>query len=236
MDPDNANRLYLGAQRLYRYNNNFNTLVSIKDSITPISSPITITSIDVRNFGQRIWVGYSNGIIEFTENGGTSWSGDLNNLNMPNRFVTDIAIKPGNSNLFKEAIITMAGYIGNNIWLHREVLGNSTWTDISLPFPIQVNSVTYNPANHNWIYVGTDLGIFASEDKGQTWSITPIHGTTGNEYGNEGPVYTEVTDLFWSGDGAANGPYRLWATTFGRGIMEKQFCTRQDLCRQVCSK
>ncbi|MCA9729567.1 MAG: hypothetical protein KC729_17905, partial [Candidatus Eisenbacteria bacterium] len=70
---------------------------------------------------------------------------------------------------------------------------------------LQVNTISYHPTNPNWIYIGTDLGIFASEDFGAHWNVTPRYA------GNDGPAYVEVSDLFWYGD-------NLVAATYGRGM------------------
>jgi hypothetical protein len=71
---------------------------------------------------------------------------------------------------------------------------------------VQVNTICYHPDNTDWIYVGTDLGVLASEDKGLTWNLYPGFGE------NDGPVNVEVDDLFWQGD------EYLIAATHGRGM------------------
>jgi hypothetical protein len=74
------------------------------------------------------------------------------------------------------------------------------------PLPVgPVNTVSFHPQNPEWIYVGTDVGVFATEDGGLNWSRT-----TGYP-GSEGPVNTAVMDLFWAGE-------FLYAATFGRGM------------------
>ncbi|MGH8553933.1 MAG: hypothetical protein ACRERS_11620, partial [Methylococcales bacterium] len=57
-----------------------------------------------------------------------------------------------------------------------------------------------NPANNNFLYVGTEVGIFASEDAGATWQLP-----------QGGPALVSVDELFlYQGD--------LLAATHGRGI------------------
>jgi hypothetical protein len=72
---------------------------------------------------------------------------------------------------------------------------------------LQVNTIRVHPNNQDWIYIGTDLGVFASEDKGASWSVTPRYSSVGHE----GPVNTEVSELFWQGQ-------FLIAATHGRGM------------------
>jgi hypothetical protein len=56
------------------------------------------------------------------------------------------------------------------------------------------------------VYIGTDLGVFASYDKGLNWGIDMLY----NE--NEGPCNVEVDELFWQGTDY------LIAATHGRGM------------------
>ena len=71
---------------------------------------------------------------------------------------------------------------------------------------MQVNTIRFHPANSNWVYVGTDLGVYASEDRGLTWKRTPRAGT------HDGPANVEVDELFWQGSDY------LIAATHGRGM------------------
>jgi hypothetical protein len=72
--------------------------------------------------------------------------------------------------------------------------------------------VKVHPLSNNWIYIGTDLGVLASEDKGVNWSVDPRYSTQNNEM----PANAEVAELFWQGD------YYLIAATHGRGMYRAQ--------------
>ena len=95
-----------------------------------------------------------------------------------------------------------------HVW--RTTDGGSNWElrvgsgEHMLP-PVQVNSVRFNPYHSRWVYVGTDLGVYASEDKGLTWSRAPLYGE------HEGPVNTETAEVFWQAE-------HLIAATHGRGM------------------
>ncbi|MEM7343285.1 MAG: CBM35 domain-containing protein, partial [Chloroflexota bacterium] len=87
--------------------------------------------------------------------------------------------------------------------LMRSTDGGDTWIDISGRLPnVPVHSITMHPQDSNWLYAGTDIGLFASEDGGITWAVA-----------NEGPASVAVTDMFWLGT-------TLCVVTFGRGIFQ----------------
>jgi len=87
---------------------------------------------------------------------------------------------------------------------------------------MQVNTVTTHPSNANWLYVGTDVGIFSSEDGGENWSVTPLLQSNDQIYNNDSPFYVEVQELFWDFENV-NGVYHLCAATFGRGMLRSDY-------------
>jgi hypothetical protein len=204
MDPNDPDTLYAGGPSLWRTTDGAANWGAVK---SPVGDE-PVSGIDVA-FGDSntIWVTYSGGTVYRTNDGGSNWSRVDNNgpTPLPDRFVTDIAINPFNAN---EAIVTLGGYEADSVWFASD--NGATWEqrtgtgDHTLP-EIQVNTVRYHPSNSNWVYIGTDLGIYASEDKGLTWSRTPRFGD------HEGPVNTEIFELFWQGD-------YLVAATHGRGM------------------
>ena len=107
------------------------------------------------------------------------------------------------------AVLTFGGYISNQVWYTSD--GGGSWAVRSgaganaLP-AIQVNTIRFHPFVLGWVYIGTDLGIFASEDFGLTWSVLPVYAS------NEGPANVEVDELFWQGTDY------LLAATHGRGM------------------
>jgi hypothetical protein len=173
---------------------------------TPLCSAIEISP----TAGHMVaWVGYNYGQIWKTEDSSSNWT-EVEGLggNLPDRHITDIEISPHDPHT---VIVTMGGYYTDRIWLTRD--NGASWDLINgtgehtLP-AIQRNCVTFHPSNPDWIYVGTDLGMFASEDLGQTWSVTSRYGN------NEGPVFTEIADFIWHSGNT------LVAVTHGRGMYQ----------------
>lgn len=210
MDPNNPAVLVAGGASIWRTTDHAANWSSIR---APLSNPPTAfcSAIDIsRTVPNRIWVGYSDGTVSRTTTGVTTWTNVDNNGSTPppNSFVTDIAINPNNAS---EVFVTFGGYMTGQVWFTDDDGQNwenrSGTGDSALP-PVQVNTVRYHPADTNWVYVGTDLGVFASEDEGMIWSRTPRYGSVGHE----GPANMEVSELFWQG-----GEY-LIAATHGRGM------------------
>lgn len=211
MDKNNPDVLYMGATQLWRNDNlgDEDDWTSIKPAITSNSR---IFSFDVSNSSPAtIYIGHNDGTLMFTTNTGGMWSTDNNNTG--NRgAITDVAIHPQDSD---QVMFTIAGYSQNNIWFRGST--SQSWQNRSLPFDMAVNTVTWHPENQDWVYIGTDMGVFASEDRGQNWSVLPLFDN------NEGPTFTEVRELFWQGNSSPNNAYHLVAATHGRGMWRTTF-------------
>ncbi len=209
MDPNNPTILVAGGKRIWRTINSGDDWYRIRDSI-PSREKCSAVDIAAGN-SNIIWVGYNNGTVSYSTNAGASWM-DVD-AELPNRYITDIAINPVNSS---EVIVTTGYYSYENVWMTTNSGGS--WTRIIGTYPfslpaIQVNTVRYNPQNENWIYIGTDLGVFASEDKGLHWNVVPLYAA------NEGPANVAVDELFWQGS------EYLIAATHGRGMFRARILT-----------
>src|SRR5205085_9655395 len=127
-----------------------------------------------------VWVGHNNGDVFKSVNGtaaSPTWTQvDTNGIGLPNRSCKRIAIDPANNN---RVYVTFSGYQADNVW--RTDNGGSSWTKIvgpgspgqanTLPrAPVQV--IVLHPTLPGWIYIGTDVGVFASTDYGANWSST----------------------------------------------------------------
>lgn len=207
MNPDDSQELVVGTLSVWQTTNggsSWSQLTGVLPDSTKISA-INYAPSD----GDEIWAGFSGGRILFSADGGTNWI-VRDPVYLPNRYVTDIAIHPTDPD---EVWVVFGGYHDEQVW--RSMNGGLSWEDrtgsglTELP-EIHVNTITLHPDQPDWIYVGTDLGLFASEDGGQSWNVTPEFA------GHDGPANVEITDLFWY------DPGMLVAATYGRGMFVSQ--------------
>lgn len=208
LDPNNSDRLFVGGVSLWRTND-------VKAPLTATTGPAWyaikspaadyISAIAVaQGNSDVIWVGHNNGDVYMTANGtavSPTWSRvDMGAPNLPNRYVTRITIDKNDHN---KVYVTFAGFSADNVWKTAD--SGATWSDTTgsgvtgLP-NLPVRSLVIHPGNSNWLYIGTELGIFASEDGGATWGLP-----------HDGPTNTPVDELFWMGT-------KLVAATYGRGL------------------
>ena len=97
---------------------------------------------------------------------------------------------------------TYAGFGGAHVWVSHD--GGATWTarDGNLP-DLPVHSIAVDPTDRDRLFLGTDLGVFVSLDRGATWAVE-----------NTG-FANAVTEAVFIAPGAS-GP-AVYAFTHGRG-------------------
>jgi hypothetical protein len=201
LDPNDPNRLLAGGLSLWV---TLNPKASIPSAVTwsAIKSPIPgnsyISAIAVQpGNSDAIWVGHNSGAVYRTANGTSAtptWTPA--GAGLPARMVTSLAaINAGT------AYATFGGFASDNVW--RTTNGGASWNNIHRALPAApVYSLVVGPVNPSWLYVGTEVGIFDSENGGVTWSA------------QDGPLDACVQELSWIGYAT------LLAATHGRGLWE----------------
>jgi hypothetical protein len=206
LDPNEPNRILAGGESLWRTNDaktpntptNGPRWSSIKPPANGMISAVAITPGN----SDRIWVGYETGEIWRTNNGtaaALTWSqvnGQGSNPIVANRFCHQIFVSPHDPDT---VLVVFGGFTTGNAW--RTDDGGSHWVNIGGTLPaVPVRAITIHPVRADWFYIGSEVGMFASEDRGVTWSAT-----------NEGPANVSIDDLFWMQNS-------LVCVTHGRGL------------------
>lgn len=201
LDPNNNQRLLGGGARLWRTDNvkvaGQPTWTSIKPSVGSFISAIAVAPSN----SNVIYVGHNNGNVYRTTNGtaaSPTWS--LIDTGLPNRFVARFAVNPTNPNA---VYVSFGGFSADNVYYSTN--GGSTWSNRSgsggnaLP-TAPVRGLAMHPTKPAWIYAGTEVGVFASENGGISWKAP-----------HDGPSNTSVDELIWMNTD-------LVAVTHGRGL------------------
>ena len=98
-----------------------------------------------------------------TRNGGSSWT-DVTGA-LPDRYPSDIAVDPNDD---RKVYVTFMGFGTSHVF--KSANGGDSWTDIGGGLPdIPTSAIAVDPDHPEVIYVGTDLGIFLSDDAGASW-------------------------------------------------------------------
>lgn len=207
LDPNTNTRMLAGGRSLWRSNNVKNTTPTWA-AIKPAGDD-NISAIAVAKGNSSIvWVAQNNGKIFKTTNGlvtNPTWTTIDDNASanpLPNRYVTRLVIDPANPSIVYAAL---GGFSTDNLW--RTTDGGLTWTDITgsgatgLP-DAPIRGVARHPTKAGWLYVGTEIGIFASTDDGATWSTS-----------NDGPANVSVDEVVFMSNSTT-----LLAATHGRGL------------------
>lgn len=207
LDPNNAARMLAGGRRLWRTNNvraGTPTWTSIRPAGNDRISAIAVATGN----SDIIWVGLNNGEVWKTTNGtaaSPTWTAidDNGAANpFPNRYITRILVDRSNANV---VYVALGGFSPDSLW--KTTNGGTTWVDVTgsgvtgLP-DAPIRGITRHPGTGNWLYAGTEVGLFESRDGGATWST--------NAYGPANVSVDEVTFM--------HNSTTLLVATHGRGI------------------
>ncbi|HEX9794498.1 MAG TPA: hypothetical protein VGC54_10995, partial [Planctomycetota bacterium] len=180
LSPHNPRIVYLGLNRLFRSMDRGADIQPISPDLTT-NDPATrgdipyqtITTIaeSYQEFGQ-LWVGTDDGRLHVTRDSGATWTEVVAGLE-PHTWISRVEAshtKPGT------AYVAQNGkrYEDFRPLLWRTEDYGATWQDLSAGIPSgPINVVREDPKNHDLLYVGTDLGVYVSTDRGASWAALP---------------------------------------------------------------
>ena len=117
-----------------------------------------------------LYVGTDDGRLHITKDGGENWT-ELSGEWPENKWVSRVV-----ASKFDEgtAYLTLNGKRDNDfqIYVYRTVDFGETWQDISDGIPGgPANVILEDPFSKQILYVGTDMGVYASTDGGESWNV-----------------------------------------------------------------
>ena len=163
----NGNVMYAGRSKIYRSTNGGNNWNVTNNNNVLDGNFALAMDISYQSAG-KVFVATApssanRGHIFRTTNGGTDWIDVTGNL--PDRFPADIAFDPSDDSI---VYLTFYGFGTGHVF--KTTNSGDSWSDITGTLPdVPTVSVIVDPNNTNHVYVGNDLGVFASTDAGSTW-------------------------------------------------------------------
>jgi len=201
LDRNDSTRLWTGGTQLWRSAQRGSNWTPAS---APVNGQVTSIAIGLQHAG-RVLAGTTNGDIVRND---AAWDATPETTWSPahprNGFVSSVIFDPDNDDIAYATYALFGG--GAHVW--KSIDGGATWNSIdgagdgALP-DIPTHSLAIDPTLPSRLYLGTDLGIFVTNDGGATW-------TTENT--GFAPVITEHV-LIAQGE---RGP-AIYAFTHGRG-------------------
>jgi photosystem II stability/assembly factor-like uncharacterized protein len=193
MDPVTSKTLYFGTHRLYKTTNEGTLWSPISADLTKGSGYTTTIAVS-KSDPLTIYVGSSDGLVNVTRDGGTTFTPSTAGL--PNRYVTRIAVDPSDPT---HALLTVSGFATGHVFETSNA--GATWRDISAGLiDAPANAIAFVPGIG--IMVGTDVGVFQASSPGASWVGGPA-----------GIPNVIVQDVIF-----VPGANLLLAGTYGRGM------------------
>ena len=167
MAPSDPDIIYAGAQRLWRSDNLGDLWIPTSEDPVDGENPILTIAIDPGN-PYLVYVatasptGASAGVFK-SANGGVSWE-SMNGL--PDRVAMDISIHPEDP---ERVYVVFSGF--GSAHLYRSEDGGDSWQPLGEAYlpDVPANTLAIDPLYPDHMYLGNDLGVFASTDGGATW-------------------------------------------------------------------
>jgi photosystem II stability/assembly factor-like uncharacterized protein len=173
MSPHNNQILFAGCERLYKTTNRGNSWSAISPDLTGDYGGNlvygTITTIDQSPVNAAVlWAGTDDSRVWVTTNGGTNWTNVAGTL--PDRWCTRVT-----ADVFDPATayVTFSGYKEDELLPHifKTTDYGANWNDISGNLgDIPINDVLPDPLYTSRLYIGTDFGMYYTNDDGATWA------------------------------------------------------------------
>jgi len=214
LDPVKTTRLWIGGTRIWRSDERG---ANWRAASTPLNGQVSAFAVAPGD-SNFVVAATSHGFIYISHsaasaNATTEWQATVPREG----WVSSLAFDPTNASTI---YATYAGFGGKHVW--RSIDAGASWSALdtdALP-DIPIHSIAIEPSRPDRIYLGTDLGVFVSTDRGAHWSVANA---------NLPAVVTEWVTIAQGARGPA-----IYAFTHGRGAWRAELSppTRRRSVRQ----
>jgi photosystem II stability/assembly factor-like uncharacterized protein len=186
VSPHHPDIVYLGSQKLHRSMNSGRNYTDISTDLTRNIPNGDVPHSTIKDLSESplqfglIYAGCDDGNVKMTPDGGYQWI-DIPTP-QPKKWVSRIVASKWDK---ATVYCAQSGYREDDFsaYLWKSTDLGKTWTSIVGNLPAEtINVIREDPDNKNILYVGTDLGVYASLDGGKTWEslhggimTTPVH-------------------------------------------------------------
>jgi hypothetical protein len=199
--PGNDNQVYIGYRNIY-YNNSSGTGAW---SFINTGFASAIESLEFAPSNNTILYATDGAAVRRFNLSGAVWSNITITGTLPALSnITELAVDPTDAN---HVVLSVGGYSATQkvYETFNANVGAPTWTPIVRNLPnVPINCIVMNNDAVNSIYVGTDIGVFVTNDNRVNWIMY-----------NNGLPTIRVYDLEIN---TALATDRIYAATFGRGV------------------
>ena len=203
LDPNQPGRLLVGANSLWVPEDarvptpTWHPIKAPSTGVTASGGGNWISAIAVQPGDSNVvWIGHNNGELYVSIDAlsvSPTWRAVTG---LPARFVSRIVFDPANAN---RVYVAFGGFTAGNLYVTDN--GGTSWTGVGAALPAApILALAIGRHNSQFLYAGTEVGLFATEDGGQSWSAS-----------NDGPANVPVEELSWLDDNT------IIAATHGRG-------------------
>lgn len=201
-DSNTQGLFYLGTNRVYQTTDRGNNWRAISPDLSNGQGSVSAITVAPGD-PSTIWAGTSDGNIAVSRNGGTTWT-NVTKSPLPGRFVSRIAVPSGSP---ERAYVVYNGFNTHTPnapgHVFTTVDGGNNWQNISSNLPdVPALSIVLDRNHSGTIFIGTDTGVFKSENNGASWF--PF---------NNGMPNVAVVDLAFNARSSI-----LYAATHGRSV------------------
>ena len=178
ISPHNPNIIYHGMQYLYRSLDRGDTWERIspdltynnKDKMGDIQYQTLFTISESHLKYGLIYAGTDDGRAQVTKDGGKTWTEITEGL-VRNKWISRVVASKYS---LGTVYLTQNGKRDDDFaaYIRKSDDYGKTWQDISGNIPLgPVNVLREDPIDKNILYVGTDIGVYVTKDRGKSWEV-----------------------------------------------------------------